>query len=121
MHSVIICATMTACQWPELGYSLLFGLFSLTQMRDATWTPRDVFDRVDDHIRVAEQTGFETARFGEPHFTSFSLCPSSLRRSARFAVRTSHIRLGDNSLTDIIPGVRKECGRTPLTTTRPIP
>jgi len=99
---------MTACQWPELGYSLQFGLFSLTQMRDATWTSRDVFDRVDDHIRIAEQSGFETARFGDHHFNSFNRCPSSLMGLAHTAVRTDHIRLGDNTLTDITPGVRKK-------------
>ena len=76
------------------GYSLQFDLFSLMQMRDATWTPRDVFDEVDDHIRIAEQAGFGTAWFGEHHFSNYSLCPSPLMAAAHFAGRTSRIRLG---------------------------
>lgn len=76
------------------GYSLQFDLFSLMQMRDATWTPRDVFDEVGDHIRIAEEAGFGTAWFGEHHFSNYSLCPSPLMAAAHFAGQTSRIRLG---------------------------
>ena len=71
-----------------------FDLFNLMQMRDATWTPREVFAEVDDHIRIAEDAGFETAWFAEHHFSNYSLCPSPLMAAAHFAGRTTRIRLG---------------------------
>ena len=71
-----------------------FDLFSLMQKRDETWSAGDVFRDLDDHVRLAEQAGFETAWFAEHHFFNYCLCPSPLLAAAYFAGRTERIRLG---------------------------
>ena len=71
-----------------------FDLFSLMQKRDESWSAADVFRDLDDHVRIAEQGGFETAWFAEHHFFNYCLCPSPLLAAAYFAGRTERIRLG---------------------------
>ena len=71
-----------------------FDLFSLIQKRDESWSAQDVYGDLDEHVRLAEQAGFETAWFAEHHFGNYCLCPSPLMAVTYFAAKTKRIRLG---------------------------
>ena len=47
-----------------------FGLFCLNTQRDASKTPRDIYRETMEHVRLAEQVGFEIAWFAEHHFSN---------------------------------------------------
>jgi alkanesulfonate monooxygenase SsuD/methylene tetrahydromethanopterin reductase-like flavin-dependent oxidoreductase (luciferase family) len=71
-----------------------FGLFALMQQRHAARGNLSIFRDLDDQVALAEDLGFETAWFGEHHFSGYSLCPSPLMAAAYFAGRTKRIKLG---------------------------
>lgn len=71
-----------------------FGLFCLMTQRDPSKTPREIYAETAEHVRLAEQLGFETAWFAEHHFSNYCLCPSPMAMTIYMAGRTSRIKLG---------------------------
>jgi alkanesulfonate monooxygenase SsuD/methylene tetrahydromethanopterin reductase-like flavin-dependent oxidoreductase (luciferase family) len=71
-----------------------FGLFCLNTQRDASKTPRDIYRETMEHVRLAEQVGFEIAWFAEHHFSNYCLCPSPLTMTSYAAGLTTRIKLG---------------------------
>lgn len=71
-----------------------FGLFSLMTQRDRSQTPREIYADVVDHVKVAEQIGFEIAWFAEHHFSNYCLCPSPITMCVYMAPQTKRIKLG---------------------------
>lgn len=71
-----------------------FGLFNLMTQRDRAQTPREIIANVVDHVKVAEQIGFEIAWFAEHHFSNYCLCPSPLTMCVYMAPQTTRIKLG---------------------------
>lgn len=71
-----------------------FGLFNLMTQRDKAKAPREIYAEMIDHVRLAEDLGFEIAWFAEHHFSNYCLCPSPLTMSSYMAARTKRIKLG---------------------------
>ena len=71
-----------------------FGLFSLMTRRERSQTPRQIYADMVEHVRLAEQMGFDVAWFAEHHFSNYCLCPSPLTLAMFVAPQTSRIRLG---------------------------
>lgn len=71
-----------------------FGLFSLMTQRERTQTAREIYADTLEHVKLAEQMGFDTAWFAEHHFSNYCLCPSPLAMAMFMAAQTSRIRLG---------------------------
>lgn len=75
-----------------------FDLFCLMQQPDASWSSADVYTDVVEHVRLAEQMGFETAWFAEHHFSNYSICASPLMAVAYMAGLTDRIGLGTGTV-----------------------
>jgi alkanesulfonate monooxygenase SsuD/methylene tetrahydromethanopterin reductase-like flavin-dependent oxidoreductase (luciferase family) len=71
-----------------------FGLFNLMTKRDRSLAPRQVYADTLEHVRLAEEMGFEIAWFAEHHFSNYCLCPSPLAMAIYAAPQTKRIRLG---------------------------
>jgi len=71
-----------------------FGLFSLMTQRDKAKPARQVYAEMVEHVKLAEQMGFEIAWFAEHHFSNYCLCPSPLAMCTYMAPQTSRIKLG---------------------------
>jgi len=71
-----------------------FGLFSLMTQRERSQSPRQIYTQTLEHVRLAEQMGFDVAWFAEHHFSNYCLCPSPLAMGMFAAPQTSRIRLG---------------------------
>lgn len=71
-----------------------FGLFSLMTQRDRATTPRQLYENMVEHVKLAEQIGFDTAWFAEHHFSNYCVSPSPLTLATCLAPQTSRIRLG---------------------------
>ncbi|MSP89605.1 MAG: LLM class flavin-dependent oxidoreductase [Alphaproteobacteria bacterium] len=71
-----------------------FGLFSLMAQRDKTTPARQIYAETVEHVKLAEQLGFEIAWFAEHHFSNYCLCPSPLTMATYLAPQTSRIKLG---------------------------
>lgn len=71
-----------------------FGLFCLMTQRDKRRTPGQIYRETVEHVRLAEQAGFEIAWFAEHHFSNYCLCPSPLAMTLYMAGQTQRIRLG---------------------------
>ena len=75
-----------------------FDLFCLMQQPNSSWRGADVYRDTVEHVRLAEQMGFETAWFAEHHFSNYSLCASPLMAVAYMAGRTERIGLGTGTV-----------------------
>ncbi len=71
-----------------------FGLFCLNTQRDPAKRPRDIYRETMEHVRLAEEAGFEIAWFAEHHFSNYCLCPSPLTMTTYAAGQTTRIKLG---------------------------
>ncbi|MFI5015797.1 MAG: LLM class flavin-dependent oxidoreductase [Hyphomicrobiales bacterium] len=71
-----------------------FGLFCLNTQRDPAKTPREIYRETIEHVRLAEEVGFEIAWFAEHHFSNYCLCPSPLTMTSYAAAKTGRIKLG---------------------------
>ena len=71
-----------------------FGLFNLMTQRDRSLAPRQLYADTLEHVKLAEQMGFDTAWFAEHHFSNYCLCPSPLTMAIYAAPQTKRIRLG---------------------------
>ncbi|MGH6679141.1 MAG: LLM class flavin-dependent oxidoreductase, partial [Bradyrhizobium sp.] len=71
-----------------------FGLFCLNTQRDPHKKPREIYRETLEHVRLAEQAGFEIAWFAEHHFSNYCLCPSPLTMTTYAAGQTTRIKLG---------------------------
>lgn len=71
-----------------------FGLFSLMAQREKTKPARQIYAETVEHVKLAEQLGFEIAWFAEHHFSNYCLCPSPLTMATYLAPQTSRIKLG---------------------------
>lgn len=70
------------------------SLFNLMTQRDATTSPRRIFEDTVAMVRLADEIGFDAAWFAEHHFSNYSICPSPAMMAAHCAGLTSRIRLG---------------------------
>lgn len=70
------------------------SLFNLMTQRDATTSPRRIFEDTVAMVRLADEIGFDTAWFAEHHFSNYSICPSPAMMAAHCAGLTNRIRLG---------------------------
>jgi alkanesulfonate monooxygenase SsuD/methylene tetrahydromethanopterin reductase-like flavin-dependent oxidoreductase (luciferase family) len=71
-----------------------FGLFNLMTQRDRSLSPRQIYADMVEHVKLAEDMGFDTAWFAEHHFSNYCLCPSPLAMAIYMAPQTKRIRLG---------------------------
>ncbi len=71
-----------------------YDLFNLMQKRDDGWGTKRVLDNTAEHVKLAEELGFETAWFAEHHLSNYCLMPSPLMACAYFAPMTETICLG---------------------------
>jgi alkanesulfonate monooxygenase SsuD/methylene tetrahydromethanopterin reductase-like flavin-dependent oxidoreductase (luciferase family) len=71
-----------------------FGLFNLMTKRERSQTAGEVFAAMVEHVKLAEEIGFEIAWFAEHHFSNYCLCPSPLTMCTYLAPQTRRIRLG---------------------------
>jgi alkanesulfonate monooxygenase SsuD/methylene tetrahydromethanopterin reductase-like flavin-dependent oxidoreductase (luciferase family) len=71
-----------------------FGLFNLMTQRDRSLGPQQIYADTLEHVKLAEQMGFDTAWFAEHHFSNYCLCPSPLAMAIYAAPQTKRIRLG---------------------------
>ena len=71
-----------------------FGLFSLMTQRERGLGAREIYQNMVEHVKVAEQIGFDVAWFAEHHFSNYSLSPSPITLATCLAPQTSRIRLG---------------------------
>jgi len=71
-----------------------FGLFCLNSQRDKAKSAGEIYRETAEHVRMAEQAGFEIAWFAEHHFSNYCLCPSPMTMTTWMAGQTSRIRLG---------------------------
>ena len=71
-----------------------FGLFNLMTQRERSQTASEIIANTTEHVKMAEQIGFEIAWFAEHHFSNYCLCPSPLTMCAFTAPQTKKIRLG---------------------------
>lgn len=71
-----------------------FGLFNLMTKRDRSQTAGEIYANMTEHVKMAEDIGFEIAWFAEHHFSSYCLCPSPLTMCAYLAPQTKKIKLG---------------------------
>ena len=71
-----------------------FGLFSLMTQRDRNKMPGEIYRETVEHVKMAEQIGFEIAWFAEHHFSNYCLCPSPLTMTTYMAGQTESIKLG---------------------------
>jgi len=71
-----------------------FGLFNLMTQRERQQSPRQLYADMTEHVKMAEQIGFEIAWFAEHHFSNYCLCPSPLAMANYLAPQTKKIRLG---------------------------
>ena len=71
-----------------------FGLFNLMTQRERSQTAGQIIADTTEHVKLAEQIGFEIAWFAEHHFSNYCLCPSPLTMCAYMAPQTKKIRLG---------------------------
>lgn len=70
------------------------GLFNLLTKRDPAKASREIYQEMRDQVRLAEDTGFDTAWFTEHHFSNYCLSPSPLTMATWMAGQTSRIKLG---------------------------
>ena len=71
-----------------------FGLFNLMTQRERSQTAAQIIANTTEHVKLAEQIGFEIAWFAEHHFSNYCLCPSPLTMCAYMAPQTKKMRLG---------------------------
>ncbi|MBM3597294.1 MAG: LLM class flavin-dependent oxidoreductase [Alphaproteobacteria bacterium] len=71
-----------------------FGLFNLMTQRDKNKPARQVYAEMVEHVKLAEQIGFEIAWFAEHHFSNYCLCPSPITMCTYLAPQTRRIKLG---------------------------
>lgn len=71
-----------------------FGLFSLMTQRERGVSAREIYRNMVEHVKLAEQIGFDVAWFAEHHFSNYSLSPSPITMATCLAPQTSKIRLG---------------------------
>lgn len=71
-----------------------FGLFNLMTQRNREQSPRQLYAEMTEHVKLAEQIGFEIAWLAEHHFSNYCLCPSPLAMANYLAPQTKKIRLG---------------------------
>lgn len=71
-----------------------FGLFNLFTQRERSQTAREIVANTTEHVKLAEEIGFEIAWFAEHHFSNYCLCPSPLAMCTFMAPQTKRIRLG---------------------------
>lgn len=71
-----------------------FGLFCLMTQRNKTKSAGAIYAETIEHVRMAEQAGFEIAWFAEHHFSNYCLCPSPLMMVSHLAGLTRTIKLG---------------------------
>jgi alkanesulfonate monooxygenase SsuD/methylene tetrahydromethanopterin reductase-like flavin-dependent oxidoreductase (luciferase family) len=70
------------------------GLFNLMTQRDASITPRQIFEDTVAMVRMADEAGFDAAWFAEHHFSNYSICPTPAMMASYCAGLTHRIRLG---------------------------
>ena len=70
------------------------GIFNLLTKRDPAKASRKIYQEMRDQVRLAEDTGFDTAWFTEHHFSNYCLSPSPLTMATWMAGQTSRIKLG---------------------------
>ncbi|MFN0042169.1 MAG: LLM class flavin-dependent oxidoreductase [Alphaproteobacteria bacterium] len=73
---------------------LTFGTFNLMQRRNPARTDRELYSEMIEHVRLAEELGFDTAWIAEHHFNNYSLSPSPLIALSHLAAVTRTIKLG---------------------------
>jgi len=71
-----------------------FGLFCLMTQRNKAKSAGAIYAETIEHVRMAEQAGFEIAWFAEHHFSNYCLCPSPLMMTGHMAGQTRTIKLG---------------------------
>jgi alkanesulfonate monooxygenase SsuD/methylene tetrahydromethanopterin reductase-like flavin-dependent oxidoreductase (luciferase family) len=71
-----------------------FGLFNLMTKRERSQDVGEIYRNMAEHVKMAEQIGFDIAWFAEHHFSNYCLCPSPLTMCAFLAPQTKTIKLG---------------------------
>lgn len=71
-----------------------FGLFNLMTQRERSQSASEIYANTVEHVKLAEEIGFDIAWFAEHHFSNYCLCPSPLTLSVYMAAQTNRIRLG---------------------------
>lgn len=71
-----------------------FGLFNLLTQRDRSQSASEIVRNTAEHVKLAEEIGFEIAWFAEHHFSNYCLSPSPLGLCTFMAPQTKRIRLG---------------------------
>jgi alkanesulfonate monooxygenase SsuD/methylene tetrahydromethanopterin reductase-like flavin-dependent oxidoreductase (luciferase family) len=71
-----------------------FGLFNLMTKRERSQSTAEVFAHAAEHVKMAEDIGFEIAWFAEHHFSNYCLCSNPLAMCMYFAPQTTRIKLG---------------------------
>ena len=71
-----------------------FGIFNLMPQRSKDKPVRQIYSEMVEHVKLAEQIGFEIAWFAEHHFSNYCLCPSPLTMATYMAPQTKRIKLG---------------------------
>ena len=103
-----------------------FSLFVHMERIDPVLSHRQLFEQVEELVRLAETAGFETAWIGEHHAMEFTIAPNPFVHLAYLAAKTQTIRLGtgnviapfwhpiklagEAALTDIATGGRLDLG-----------
>ncbi len=71
-----------------------FGLFNLMTQRDRSQTVGEIIANTTEHVKLAEQIGFDIAWFAEHHFSNYCLCANPLTMCVFMSPQTKKIRLG---------------------------
>jgi alkanesulfonate monooxygenase SsuD/methylene tetrahydromethanopterin reductase-like flavin-dependent oxidoreductase (luciferase family) len=70
------------------------AIFNTLNRRDLGKPVSKILSEAMDHVRTAEDLGFDIAWFPEHHFSNYSICPNPTTMSSFAAARTSRIRVG---------------------------
>ena len=75
-----------------------FSLFVHMERYHANQTHAELFDELEQLVRIAEAGGMETAWIGEHHGMEFTIAPNPFINIAYLASKTSRIRLGTGTV-----------------------
>ncbi|GBQ21074.1 coenzyme F420-dependent N5,N10-methylene tetrahydromethanopterin reductase [Gluconacetobacter sacchari DSM 12717] len=75
-----------------------FSLFVHMERYHANQTHAELFDELEQLVRIAEDGGMETAWIGEHHGMEFTIAPNPFINIAYLASKTSRIRLGTGTV-----------------------
>lgn len=70
------------------------GLFSMQTHSESNTDHNEIYRNSIEQVRIAEESGFDSAWLSEHHFLDDGYCPSPLVTAAAFAAVTRNIRIG---------------------------